>query len=175
MARSRPPLQPFTADGPILVAILNVLDDLHDLIDERFPKQEPVRGTQVMATQMASGYEPPSMSLDLASPDPAADGSATKVTEPAPGERPGKAVPVSEPAPDVAPGKAVPVEEPDPDDAYAGQPPEPALPDPPPRAGRGSSLTAWQAWADLAQVGYDGNASRDDVIAACVEAGVLAE
>jgi hypothetical protein len=94
-----------------------------------------------------------------------------KVTEPAPADRPDKAVPVSEPAPDVSPEKAKPVEDPDPDDEPE---PEPAdLPEPPPRAGRGSSLTAWQAWADLAQVVYADGASRDDIIAACVAAGVL--
>lgn len=77
---------------------------------------------------------------------------------------PGRLVEPAVPAP-------VPLVEPNPDPE-----PEPrVVPDPPPRAGRGSSLTAWQAWADQAGVPYGLDDKRDDIIAAAVGAGLLPE
>lgn len=64
-----------------------------------------------------------------------------------------------------------PLVEPEPEPA-----PEPrVVPDPPPRAGRGSSLTAWQTWANRAGVPYGPDDKRDDIIAAAVRAKVLPE
>ena len=134
MARERPTLGvPFGAEGPWLAAILDVLHDLHDLIDERWPRPAGQDG----------------------------DGPV-RVSEPAPAGPPPRAVPVSEPAPDV-PGEDVePVTEPGSD-----------LPYPPPRAGRGSSAAAWAVWAATAGVATSDGMSRDDIIAACVSAGVI--
>lgn len=122
MAGGRPQLgTPFGVDGPWLAAILDVLHDVHDLLDARLPQLEQ----------------------DAAS--------------------------VSEPAPDVAPSRTEPVSEPDPDD----EPKQEELPDPPPRAGRGSGVAEWEAFADLAKVDHPEGASRSDIIAACVAAGVI--
>lgn len=130
MARERAVVQAFTGDGPILVAIHDVLADLHDLLDARLPRS---------------------------------DGGPVRISEPAPaGPRPG-VVPVSEPAPDGPPE----------DDDEPVAEPAPELPEPPPRAGRGSSQTAWQAWAALARVAVDDDMTRDQIIDACVSAGVL--
>lgn len=117
MARKRRQVHGYTADGPVLVAIHDVLQDLYDLLDERLP--EP----------WAKGPVP--------------------VKEPAPAGPPRTAVPVSEPAPD--------------------------LPEPPPRAGRGSSLPAWHTWAVLAGVTLTEDMTRDQIIGACIDAGILAE
>ena len=145
MVRERPRLGiPFGTDGPWLAAILDVLGDLYDLLDARLPQPE-------------QGGEP------------------VRVEEPAPPVKPGKAVPIQEPAPTGPPerddededGGPVEVTEP-----AAPVDPEP-LPAPPPRAGRGSSLPAWQAFADLAQVTYIADDRRDDIIDACVAAGVI--
>jgi hypothetical protein len=38
MSRQRPSVASFTADGPALAAILDVLCDLYDLFDERLPR-----------------------------------------------------------------------------------------------------------------------------------------
>jgi hypothetical protein len=139
MVRERPSLgTPFGTDGPWLAEILDVLGDLHDLLDARLPRSD----------------------------------APSKTSEPAPAEAPSKAKPVSEPAPDVAPARAEPVEEPDPDDEPTAAA-KPSLREPPPRAGRGSSLKAWQSWADDAEVSYDAADDRDDIIAACELAGVL--
>lgn len=43
----------------------------------------------------------------------------------------------------------------------------------PPRSGRGSGLDPWRTFADLHQVQYAPEASRDDIIAACVRAGLI--
>lgn len=127
---------PFGADGPWLAAILNVLHDVHDLLDARLPAEEgPVR-----------------------------------VSEPAPGAS--TSVPVSEPGRDEPPARAEPAAEPAPDPVPDDDEDE-GLPDPPPRAGRGSGLEAWQAFADAAGVGYPEGARRDDIVEACVEAGVI--
>lgn len=101
---------------------------------------------------------------------PAHRGEPVRVEEPAPAATPGTAVPLREPAPGGPPEaddeKPVEVTEPAPD--------RPPLPDPPPRAGRGSSLDAWQRWAGLAAVAVEDDMTRDDIIAACELAGVLA-
>ncbi len=83
---------------------------------------------------------------------------------------------VSEPAPDQGPERAVPVSEPPQDEPPQDDEPvrvtEPA-PDPPPRAGRGASAEAWRAWANSLAVAIPDGAGRDDIIAACEQAGVL--
>lgn len=86
-----------------------------------------------------------------------------RIGEPAPAGPPPNAVPVSEPAPDGPPE--------DDDDPVAE--PAPDLPEPPPRAGRGSSLAAWQTWAWQAGVTVADDMTRDQIIDACVTAGVL--
>ncbi|HEX6969115.1 MAG TPA: hypothetical protein VF174_09935 [Micromonosporaceae bacterium] len=43
----------------------------------------------------------------------------------------------------------------------------------PPRSGRGSGLDAWQAFAVDHDVEFPDGASRDEIIAACVRAGVI--
>jgi hypothetical protein len=133
MTRQRATVQPFTADGPLLVAILDVLGDLHDLLDARLPVPYVKSGGPV------------------------------RISEPAPAGPPPKAVPVSEPAPDDARG----------DDDEPVTEPAPDLPEPPPRAGRGSSLPAWQSWAALAGVPLTDDMTRDHIIDACITAGVL--
>ena len=45
--------------------------------------------------------------------------------------------------------------------------------EPPPRAGRGSSATAWQRFADANGVQVAEGASQRDIIAACEQAGVI--
>jgi hypothetical protein len=85
---------------------------------------------------------------------------------------------ISEPAPACVPPGAVPISEPAPDgpsdeDDEAVEEPAPDLPEPPPRAGRGSSLPAWQAWAEQADVDIDSDMTRDQIIDACTRAGVL--
>jgi len=153
MSRPRPALgTPFGADGPWLAAILDVLNDLHDLIDDRLPKAD-------------------------------SSGEPVRVEEPAPQSKPPKVVPVQEPAPAVAP--EAPADE-DPDDTEdedtTGRPvevaePAPAeekpLPSPPPRAGRGSGLDPWRAFADEVNVPYSPDDGRDDIIAACERARVI--
>jgi hypothetical protein len=144
MVRERPRLgTPLGVDGPWLKAILDVLGDLHDLLEERLPK-------------------------------PAGGGEPLPASEPAPQDKPGKAVPVQEPAPVEAPTKD--------DDGDDGEPVEVTelapsdlepLPQPPPRAGRGSSETAWRAYAELVGVSVPDGAGRDDIIAACEQAGVI--
>lgn len=138
MAGARPQLgTPFGTDGPWLAAILDVLHDLHDLLDERLP-------------QAARTVRP--------------------VSEPAPDDRPTTAVPMSEPAPDEPPADEPPAAEPAPDDEPE---PEEEVLEPPPRAGRGSGMSEWQAFARLAEVVYPDGATRADIIAACVKAGVI--
>jgi hypothetical protein len=76
MSRERHlPAAPMGTDGPYLVAILDVLDDLHTLLRDRLP-------------------QPPA--------DPG-DEAAQPIREPAPDEAPPAAIAVTEPAPDVAP------------------------------------------------------------------------
>lgn len=84
MARERAVVQAFTGDGPILVAIHDVLADLHDLLDARLPRNDggPVRIS-----------EP-------APPGPPA--RAVPVSEPAPdGPREDDDEAIAEPAPDL--------------------------------------------------------------------------
>lgn len=90
------------------------------------------------------------------------------------GKRDDGAVPLQEPG---VPGQR-PAVEPQPEPANEPEPePEPdqdeVLPDPPPRAGRGSSLDAWKTWAALAHVQVDDDMTRDDIVAACELAGVI--
>ncbi len=124
---------PFTADGPFLVAILDALDGIHDLLAARF----------------------------------AANSDVKPVKEPAVPKAPATAVPVEEPAPAGRPGEDE--EEP----VRVTEPAPPVSPAAPPRAGRGSSVEAWKTFADGAGVGYEPDASRDDIIAACVAAHVI--
>lgn len=94
---------------------------------------------------------------------PPAQRGPVRVAEPAPESVPPGAIPLSEPAVDDPP-------ETDDEPVPAAEP----LPDPPPRSGRGASVDAWRAWADRAGVALlDPSASRDDIIFACVAAGVL--
>jgi hypothetical protein len=147
VARQRPQLgTPFGTEGPWLAAILDVLGDVHDLLEQRLPQAQkgPVRVTE---------------------PAPApARPAVVPVSEPAPDVPPDQAQPVTEPNPD---------DEPNPDGTAAE--PRRDLPEPPPRSGRGAGLKAWQRFADLAGVTYEPADSRDDVIAACELAGVIPE
>ncbi|MBQ1122642.1 hypothetical protein [Streptomyces sp. B15] len=43
----------------------------------------------------------------------------------------------------------------------------------PPRSGRGSGVDAWRAFAEAHGVAVDDQMSRDDVIAACEQAGLI--
>lgn len=45
--------------------------------------------------------------------------------------------------------------------------------EPPPRSGRGSGVEAWRTWAEAHGVDTDDEMSRDDVIAACEQFGVV--
>lgn len=137
MPRDRPAVQAYTADGPVLTAILDVLGDLYDLLETRLPE---------------------------ASAEEKADSRVVPVSEPAPAGPRAPSEPVSEPAPDGPPAEQEPDDEPEPAED---------LPEPPPRAGRGSGLEAWQAWAQLAGVDVPEGASRADIIAACEDARVL--
>lgn len=92
-------------------------------------------------------------------------GGPVRISEPAPAGPPPKVVPVSEPAPDGPPEE---------DDEQVTEP-SPDLPEPPPRAGRGSSLAAWTTWAGRAHVTVTDGMSRDDIIDACITAGVLSD
>jgi predicted component of type VI protein secretion system len=140
---------PFGTDGPWLAAILDVLNDLHDLIEARLPA--------------AQGGEP------------------SPVAEPAPEATPANAVPVAEPAPARAPetpdGDNDEDEQPEPTPVEITEPapadPPAPQPDSPPTRGKGSGLEAWQAYATAVGVSYPADATRNDIIAACREAGVL--
>jgi len=144
------PPAPLGADGPYLEAILHVLDEIADTLAE-------VRD-RLPATD--NGGEP----ARVAEPAPQStpDGQPRKVAEPAPAGPPERddeddqPVPVDEPAPDTAP-------QPEPD----------RRPEPPPRAGRGSSLDAWRTFADAAQVAWTDDMKRDDIVAACEQAGAI--
>jgi hypothetical protein len=134
MTRRRPTVLPISADGPALVAILDVLGDLFDLLDERLSPVEQPRQEGDGTVRLT---EP-------AVPSPAEEA----ITEP---ERP-------------KPVRAV-TQEPD--------EPDPGLPAAPPRAGRGSGLEVWEAFADSVGVTYPAEATRNDIIAACVAAKVI--
>jgi hypothetical protein len=95
------------------------------------------------------------------------------VAEPAPTAKPETTVPVSEPAPDGPPEKADPVEEPDPADDPDKPDDQQQLPEPPPHAGRGSSTAAWSEWATAVGVTVTDGMTRDDIITACRNAGVI--
>lgn len=128
MTRQRQQIPSYSADGPALAAIHDVLADLFDLLDERLPRRE----------------------------------GPVPVAEPAPSTPGRTAVPVSEPAPD------------DPPEVEKGPGPDTQqLPEPPPTSGRGSSAAAWADWATTAGVELTDGASRDDIITACREAGVI--
>lgn len=103
--------------------------------------------------------------LDARLPRPGEAGRPVKVEEPGPSEAPPVVVPVSEPAPHTPPSSPKPAEEPDKTDDPEEDAPA-VSPEPPPRAGRGSSLKAWQAFADSLGVDYPADGTRDDVIAA---------
>lgn len=147
MGRVRPNLgTPFGADGPWLAALLDAVSDLYDLLDARLPHPAEADGGGP-----ASAVQP--------------------VAEPAPDSAPDRVVPVSEPEPARPP-------EPDDDEKPVREPAdetpaESSLPPPPPRSGRGSSEAAWRAWADLAKVRTSPDDRRDDIIDACIRAGVI--
>lgn len=82
--RDRGLAPPFTPDGPVLVAILGALDDLHDLIAERLtPIQEPAPD------------DPPEQAIPVQEPGPddPPDKQAQPVQEPAPKRAPRKTTP----------------------------------------------------------------------------------
>lgn len=80
-------------------------------------------------------------------------------------------VKVQEPAPDSAPSVGGKAEVKKAAEPAAVQPK--ALAEAPARQGRGSSVEAWAAWAAQAGVAVPDGATRNDIIAACVRAGVL--
>lgn len=125
MSRERPTVHAYSADGPILHAILDVLHDVYDLLDGHIP--QPGGG----------------------------EGGLVRLTEPA------RPAPVVAPAPEPAQADVV------------AAPPTFRPPAPPPLAGKGSSRTAWAAWAATAGTPVDDGMSRDDIITACRDAGVL--
>ncbi|MFC8873228.1 MULTISPECIES: hypothetical protein [Streptomyces] len=49
----------------------------------------------------------------------------------------------------------------------------PATVEAPPRSGRGSSVDAWRAFAEQNGVGVDSDMSREDIIAAAEDAGLI--
>lgn len=49
----------------------------------------------------------------------------------------------------------------------------PAAGEVPPRAGKGSGREAWAKFAEAAGVAFDAETSRDEIIAACEQAGVI--
>ncbi|MFG1659074.1 hypothetical protein ACGFIY_21330 [Micromonospora chersina] len=101
------------------------------------------------------------------------EGGPVPVAEPAPPSPPDKARPVDEPAESIPPGGARPVSEPAPRRAPRRGDDHASLPPPPPRAGKGSGKEAWSSFANIAKVPVPDRASRDDIIAACVRAGVI--
>lgn len=118
---------PVSADGPALVAILDTLGDILDLLDDRLPRPvqpKPEGGGVVRLTE----------------PDPP---SPSRLVEPGPPTPAEPATPVAQ------------------------------APAPPPRHGRGSSAQAWRSWADTVGVRATEDDTRDDIIAACQQAGVL--
>lgn len=144
MGRERPALgTPFGTDGPWLAAILGVLDDLYDMLDDRLPQAdasgEPVPVKEPAPQRKPAEAVPVQEPAPVVSPQPEGDEDENEPAE------------VAEPAP-------------------ASKPP---LPPPPPRAGRGSGLDAWQAFANVAEVVYAPDAGRNDIIAACERAGVI--
>lgn len=146
MSRVRPNLGvPYGTDGPWLAALLDVVSDLYDLLDARLP-----------APASAGGGEPTS-------------GGAVPVAEPDRQSGPADAKPVTEPAPNTPPAVD---EDGEPEEVTEPAPPVGSL-TPPPRAGRGSGLSAWQAYAAAAGVDHPEDAGRADIIAACIKAGVI--
>ena len=147
MSRQRPQLgTPFGTDGPWLAAILDVLGDLHELLDARLPQPRADAGK-----------------------------GPVRISEPAPDRPPVDPTPVSEPAPDNDP-ETDEDEEQGPEQAIEPAPdlPERPHPEPPPRHGKGSGLEAWQTFADAAGVTVAADASRADIITACERARVIA-
>ncbi len=144
MARDRSTLGvPLGVDGPWLAAILACLDEIADLLTERLP------GGSV-------DNHPNEVLLGSGSAGPAntePNRTDTAEVEPVAATAPVK---VQEPAPDTAPAGST----------------EPLL-QPPARQGRGSSVEAWTAWAEQAGVTVADGATRNDIIAACEQAGVL--
>jgi hypothetical protein len=80
------PPAPMGADGPYLVAILDVLDNLHDLLAERLP---PRRGRASAGSSDEPGGDEQSDGAqpieEPATPDPGPE--ATPIAEPAPARR----------------------------------------------------------------------------------------
>jgi hypothetical protein len=101
------------------------------------------------------------------------EGGPVPVAEPAPPPPPAEAKPVDEPAKPTPPGGVRSVNEPAPKRAPQREDGNASLPSPPPRRGKGSGSDAWEAFANVAQVKYPQGAGRDDIIAACVRAGVI--
>jgi hypothetical protein len=131
-------------DGPWLDAILTVLHDVHDLLDARLPSLEQAP---------ERGREP--------APEPPETRQVVPVSEPAPDRPPTHAEPVTRPGPDRVPE--------DDGEAEGGN-----LPPEPPRTGHGSAAKNWRPFAAAAGVTCPDGASRNDIIAACIAAGVIA-
>jgi len=112
--------------------------------------------------------------LPAAVHDAASERSWREVREPQPASPPpARQVEVHEPAPPPTPPPEEPAPNPGSDPAAvptAGG----GRPDSPPRAGRGSGLDVWRQWADQVGVAYPAEGRRDDIVAACVAAGVIA-
>lgn len=98
MGRERPALgTPFGVDGPWLAAILDVLGDLHDLIDERLPAAGKTEEGPVRITEPApAGPAPATVPVS----EPAPDDKPEPKPEPDKDDEP---VEVAEPAPDLPP------------------------------------------------------------------------
>lgn len=76
--------QPFTADGPLLAAILGALDDIHDLLDDRLGKPAPAdEPTPDAKPDVAEPAEEPAETR----PDPDAGPEPIDITEPVPPRR----------------------------------------------------------------------------------------
>ncbi len=156
MPRDRSTLgAPLGVDGPWLAAILDALDEIACLLRVRLPGGDPVEPNDLAQPWMTER-------IQAEASQPEQDRPAESKPEP---------VKVQEPAPDNAPTvEATPATETADDDANADSPPPP-----PNRQGRGSSAEAWTAWAEQAGVAVPDGATRNDIIAACIRAGVLSE
>lgn len=119
----------------------------------------------------ADTVPPPAVAARIRNPQCWADAEAT---EPAGPTEPVSAVPEAEP-PAQEPAQGVAAES-DPAVPEVVETPSTAGPPPvaaPPRSGAGSGLPAWRAFGQARDVDFERDATRDEIIAACEEAGVL--